>query len=59
MLEIIDLEILSPLEEPRPSIYINHKFLGFSPLSAFGDGVRTFAIHCFIYGKSPRWSFTN
>ncbi|MEG4170886.1 MULTISPECIES: AAA family ATPase [unclassified Microcoleus] len=37
--EIIDLEILS-LEEPRPSIYINHKLLGFSPLSAFGDGVR-------------------
>ncbi|MDQ2100687.1 MAG: AAA family ATPase [Tychonema bourrellyi B0820] len=37
--EIIDLEILS-VGEPRPSIYINHKLLGFSPLSAFGDGVR-------------------
>ena len=37
--EIIDLEILS-LGEPRPSIYINHKLLGFSPLSALGDGVR-------------------
>jgi len=37
--EIIDLEILS-LGELRPSIYINHKLLGFSPLSAFGDGVR-------------------
>ena len=37
--EIIDLEILS-VGELRPSIHINHKLLGFSPLSAFGDGVR-------------------
>jgi hypothetical protein len=37
--EIIDLESLS-VGEVRPSIYINHKLLGFSPLSAFGDGIR-------------------
>lgn len=37
--EIIDLEILS-VRELNTSIYINHKLLGFSPLSAFGDGVR-------------------
>ena len=37
--EIVDLEILS-LGEFSPSIYINHKVLGFSPLSSFGDGVR-------------------
>ena len=37
--EIIDLEILSP-NGKRPSLYIDHKRLGISPLSVFGDGVR-------------------
>ena len=45
--EIIDLQILFPptiqpnlANRYRPSIYIQHKKLGFAPLTAFGDGVR-------------------
>lgn len=38
-LEITDLVILSP-NGKRPSLYIDHKLVGISPLSAFGDGVR-------------------
>ncbi|NJK75716.1 MAG: AAA family ATPase [Richelia sp. CSU_2_1] len=37
--EIIDLQIVSPLGK-TPSLYIDHKQVGMSPLSAFGDGVR-------------------
>ncbi|MEG5171405.1 AAA family ATPase [Microcoleus sp. B3-D7] len=37
--EITDLVILSPTGK-RPSLYIDHKRVGISPLSAFGDGVR-------------------
>jgi AAA15 family ATPase/GTPase len=37
--EITDLVILSP-NGKRPSLYIDHKLVGISPLSAFGDGVR-------------------
>jgi len=37
--EITDLVILSPTGK-RPSLYIDHKLVGISPLSAFGDGVR-------------------
>jgi len=37
--EIIDLQILTKMGD-RAHIYIQHKKLGFSPLSAFGDGVR-------------------
>src|SRR6476661_7726477 len=37
--DITDLVILSPTGK-RPSLYIDHKRVGISPLSAFGDGVR-------------------
>ncbi len=37
--EITDLVILSQTGK-RPSLYIDHKRVGISPLSAFGDGVR-------------------
>ena len=37
--EITDLVILSPTGK-LPSLYIDHKRVGISPLSAFGDGVR-------------------
>jgi AAA15 family ATPase/GTPase len=37
--EITDLVILSETGK-RPSLYIDHKLVGISPLSAFGDGVR-------------------
>lgn len=37
--EITDLVILSPTGK-RPSLYIDHKRIGISPLSIFGDGVR-------------------
>ncbi|OCR00559.1 ATPase [Oscillatoriales cyanobacterium USR001] len=37
--KITDLVILSPTGK-RPSLYIDHKILGISPLSAFGDGIR-------------------
>jgi len=37
--EITDLVILSPTGK-SPSLYIDHKRVGISPLSAFGDGVR-------------------
>lgn len=38
---IIDIELLVPPGQriPRPSIYINHKQTGISPISVFGDGV--------------------
>jgi AAA15 family ATPase/GTPase len=37
--EIIELQILTKMGD-RAHIYIQHEKLGFSPLSAFGDGVR-------------------
>jgi AAA15 family ATPase/GTPase len=37
--EIIDLDILDPTGK-KSRLYVIHKTLGFTPLSAFGDGVR-------------------
>jgi AAA15 family ATPase/GTPase len=37
--EIIDLQIVSPIGK-RPSLYIDHKQVGMSPLSSFGDGIQ-------------------
>lgn len=37
--DILDLIILSP-KEKYPSLYINHKKLGITPLYVFGDGIK-------------------
>ncbi len=55
---IVDLEILSP-KPSRPIIYLDHRKIGLSPVSVFGDGIRRLLFIALTLAKVSRWCFIN